>query len=117
MPDLRSFERQCIDLAPTIHLGPAVTQMEKRGIETNIGNLNRDIKRTNRALLAIRKLIAELQSWLAELLEKRNKLIEEMREPTLLWLSCVRALSRSTPCGPAPCRIALQGRWPGFRPG
>ena len=28
--DLRSFERQGIDLAPTIHLGPAVTQMEKR---------------------------------------------------------------------------------------
>ena len=83
MPDLRSFERQCIDLAPTIHLGPAVTQMEKRGIETNIGNLNRDIKRTNRALLAIRKLIAELQNWLAELIEKRDKLVEEMREPTL----------------------------------
>ena len=81
--DLRSFERQGIELAPTIHLGPAVTQMEKRGIETNIGNLNRDIKRTNRALLTIRKLIAELKSWLAELIEKRDKLVEEMREPTL----------------------------------
>ena len=81
--DLRSFERQGIDLAPTIHLGPAVTQMEKRGIETNMGNLNRDIKRTNRALLAIRKLIADLRSWLAELIEKRDKLVEEMREPTL----------------------------------
>ena len=81
--DLRSFERQVIDLAPTIHLGPAVTQMEKRGIETNMGNLNRDIKRTNRALLAIRKLIAELQSWLAELIEKRDKIVEEMREPTI----------------------------------
>ena len=57
--------------------------MEKRGIETNMGNLNRDIKRTNRALLAIRKLIAELQSWLAALIEKRDKLVEEMREPTL----------------------------------
>ena len=81
--DLRSFERQGIDLAPTIHLGPAVTQMEKRGIETDMGNLNREIKQINRALLAIRKLIADLQSWIAELREKRNKLIEEMREPTL----------------------------------
>ena len=81
--DLRSFERQGIDLAPTIHLGPAVTQMEKRGIETDMGNLNHEIKRVNRALLAIRKLIADLQSWIMELREKRNKLIEEMREPTL----------------------------------
>ena len=48
-----------------------------------MGNLNRDIKRTNRALLAIRKLIAELQSWLAELIEKRDKIVEEMREPTI----------------------------------
>ena len=81
--DLRSFERQGIELAPTIHLGPAVTQMEKRGIETNMGNLNRDIQRTNRALLAIRKLIKDLQNWIAELKEKRNRLIEEIREPTL----------------------------------
>ena len=81
--DLRSFERQGIDLAPTIHLGPAVTQMEKRGIETDMGNLNREIKQVNRALLVIRKLLADLQSWIAELREKRNRLIEEMREPTL----------------------------------
>ena len=81
--DLRSFERQGIDLAPTIHLGPAVTQMEKRGIETDMGNLNREIKQVNRALLVIRKLLADLQSWIADLREKRNRLIEEMREPTL----------------------------------
>ena len=83
--DLRSFERQGIDLAPTIHLGPAVTQMEKRGIETDMGNLNREIKQINRALLAIRKLIADLQSWIAELREKRNKLIEEMRMRSPPW--------------------------------
>lgn len=81
--DLRSFERQGIDLAPTIHLGPAVTQMEKRGIETDMGNLNREIKQVNRALLVIRKLLADLQSWIEELREKRNRLIEEMHEPTL----------------------------------
>ena len=81
--DLSSFERQGIDLAPTIHLGPAVTQMEKRGIETDMGNLNREIKQVNRVLLVIRKLIVDLQSWIADLREKRNQLVEEMREPTL----------------------------------
>ncbi len=42
--DLRSFERQGIQQIPTVHLGPAAHQMEKRGVETFLGNLNRDIK-------------------------------------------------------------------------
>ena len=42
--DLRSFERQGVQQIPTVHLGPAAHQMEKRGIETFLGNLNRDIR-------------------------------------------------------------------------
>jgi hypothetical protein len=30
--DLRSYERQGLDIIPTVHMGPAVTQMERRGI-------------------------------------------------------------------------------------
>jgi len=85
--DLRSFERQGIDLAPTVHLGPAATQMEKRGIQTDPGNLNREIKRVNRALLAIRKRIADLKSRIADLKEKWEQLNrEESREPLLMEL-------------------------------
>ena len=40
--DLRSYERQGLDVIPTVHMGPAVVQMERRGIQTNIGNLNRE---------------------------------------------------------------------------
>ena len=45
--DLRSFERQGIQQIPTVHLGPAAHQMEKRGVETFLGNLNRDIQAAN----------------------------------------------------------------------
>ena len=45
--DLRSFERQGIQQIPTVHLGPAAHQMEKRGVETFLGNLNRDIRAAN----------------------------------------------------------------------
>ena len=48
--DLRSYERQGLDKIPTVHMGPAVSQMEKRGIQTNIGNLNRDITAANRLI-------------------------------------------------------------------
>jgi predicted nucleic acid-binding Zn-ribbon protein len=71
--DLRSYERQGIDQIPTVHMGPAVTQMERRGIETNIGNLNRDIKSANRLLAVIRNTIKGLRDWIAELSEARKE--------------------------------------------
>jgi len=42
--DMRSYERQGLDIIPTVHMGTAVSALERKGIATNIGNLNRDIK-------------------------------------------------------------------------
>ena len=39
--DPRSLKKQSIDREPTRHLGPAATAMERRGIQTERGNLNR----------------------------------------------------------------------------
>lgn len=65
--DLRSYARQGLDIVPTVHEGAAVRQMEKRGIQTNIGNLNREIRAANRLMKSIRQLIqtskAGLPSW------------------------------------------------------
>ena len=55
--DLRSFERQGIQQIPTVHLGPAAHQMEKRGVETFLGNLNRDIRAANSLMQSIRSAI------------------------------------------------------------
>ncbi len=45
--DHRSYERQGIDLIPSVHLGVAASQMERRGIATERANLNREIEITN----------------------------------------------------------------------
>ena len=71
--DLRSYKRQGIDKVPTVHMGASVTQMERRGIETNVGNLNRDIQSINRILYAIRKKIKSLTSWIAEFKESAKE--------------------------------------------
>ena len=55
--DLRSYTHQGIEKIPTVHMGPAVSQLEKRGIRTNIGNLSRDIKATNGVMQSIWQLI------------------------------------------------------------
>ena len=39
--DSRSLQAQCIGREPTHHLGPAATAMERRGIQTERGDLNR----------------------------------------------------------------------------
>ena len=60
--------------------------MEKRGIKTNIGNLNRDIKETNRLIQSIRQMVRNLKGWLSDLKEKKDALLEAMqgpKEPTL----------------------------------
>jgi hypothetical protein len=82
--DLRSYERQGIDLVPTVHMGAAVTQMERRGIETNIGNLNRDIKTANRRMAAIRSTIKQLRDWIEELLQKKKELLAELKPEATL---------------------------------
>ena len=35
--DHRSYKRQGIDKIPSVHMGPAASQMEKRGIRTDKG--------------------------------------------------------------------------------
>ena len=75
--DLRSYERQGLDVIPTVHMGPAVVQMERRGIQTNIGNLNRDIKAANQMLSAIRKTIRGLLDWIEELIQSEKELLKE----------------------------------------
>ncbi|WP_333616365.1 MobQ family relaxase [Bacteroides pyogenes] len=64
--DHRSYARQGIDKIPTVHLGVAAFQMEKRGIRTERGNLNREIEVTNRRLRQLKARISKLQSWLKE---------------------------------------------------
>ena len=84
--DLRSYARQGLDVVPTVHEGAAVRQMEKRGIQTNIGNLNREIRAANSMMKSIRQLIQNLKGWITELGEKRKELLVQKaaEEATLL---------------------------------
>ena len=55
--DHRSYKRQGIDKIPSVHLGPAASQMEKRGIRTDKGEVNRQIAADNRLLKEIKARI------------------------------------------------------------
>ena len=69
--ELRSYARQGIDQIPTVHTGAAACQMEKKGIQTNIGNLNRDIKAANSLMQYICQMVRHLKGRIADLKEKK----------------------------------------------
>ena len=61
--DHRSYKRRGIDKIPSVHLGPAASQMEKRGIRTDKGEVNRQIAADNKLLKEIKARITRLYNW------------------------------------------------------
>ena len=67
--DHRSYMDQGLELIPTVHEGPQVRKMEKKGIRTETGELNRWIRATNRMIRSMRATIAALKEWIQEVKE------------------------------------------------
>ena len=70
--DHRSNAERGIDELPTVHMGVAACQMEKKGVATEKGELNRSIQKTNRLIREIRAQIGKLKEWIADLFKARE---------------------------------------------
>jgi hypothetical protein len=90
--DHRSLAEQGIDRAPTVHLGPSATAMERRGIKTDRGNVNRAIEQAEQAKAevagleaanaGVQEVLRGYQSYKvkrAQMLERANALAEQER--------------------------------------
>ena len=75
--DHRSNAERGIDEIPTVHMGVAACQMEKKGIATEKGELNRNIQKTNRLIREIRAQISKLKEWIADLFKARETAPEQ----------------------------------------
>ena len=60
--DRRSLKARGIDRTPTVHLGPSVPALERRGRRTDGGNLNRAIEQDNEQKAALTAEIIDLQA-------------------------------------------------------
>ena len=74
--DHRSYERQGAEILPTVHEGPTARAMEKRGIQTEKGSLNRWIKATNKMILSAEKKVSALEKWVGE--NRRSSLVQSL---------------------------------------
>jgi ATP-dependent exoDNAse (exonuclease V) alpha subunit len=64
--DHRSYQRQGIEQIPTVHLGVAASQMERKGIKTERGNRNRIIEVSNKELRQTKARLDKLRKWIAD---------------------------------------------------
>lgn len=75
--DHRSNAERGIDELPTVHMGVAACQMEKKGVATEKGELNRNIQKANRLIREIRAQIGKLKEWIGELFKARETAPEQ----------------------------------------
>ena len=85
--DHRSNAERGIDEIPTVHMGVAASQMEKKGIATERGELNRSIKAANRLLRDIKAQIGKLKEWLLDVFKAKESLRSEPPQPKSTDLS------------------------------
>ncbi len=85
--DHRSFKERGIDQEPTTHLGPAAAEMERRGEQTERGEINREAETVNAMLEERAALDAEIERVRREEQERssrppttREEAIERLRE-------------------------------------
>jgi len=71
--DHRSYERQGIELLPTVHEGPTVRAMEKKGIKTEKSEFNRWIRATNAFIRNLRKNLSLLLEAIKEIKAELDK--------------------------------------------
>jgi len=82
--DHRSYIRQGVQKIPTVHMGVAATQMERRSLATEKGAVNREIAAQNRLLKEIKARITRLYNWskqqAAALPEKKPSIWEQLQQ-------------------------------------
>lgn len=61
--DHRNYARQGKNRIPMVHEGPDARAMEKRGIRTDVGDKNREIREQNKLLTQLEARLARLNAW------------------------------------------------------
>lgn len=94
--DHRSYADQGIDKMPSIHMGPDAMALERRGQETEIGNLNREIKAANTRMQQLRDQLKAMVESAKEVAESAKEKAKAAYEKTAHALESIRARFIST---------------------
>lgn len=98
--DPRSYAEQGVQRIPMVHEEPDARAMEKRGIPTEVGEKNREIRQQNKLVDQLEARLTRLNAW--ALFEKKmdEALIakgEDVSEPNLRYVLASRIFSSTVP--------------------
>ena len=98
--DPRSYADQGVHRIPMVHEGPDARAMEKRGISTEVGEKNREIRQQNQLIDQLEARLTRLNAWAQ--FEKRMdaELIaqgKDVSDPNLRYLLASRIFSSAVP--------------------
>lgn len=74
--DPRSYADQGVQRIPMIHEGPDARAMENRGISTEVGEKNREIRQQNKLLSQLEARLARLNAW-AQYIEIQDRILHK----------------------------------------
>ncbi len=78
--DHRSYRRQGVNKKPQIHMGTGAMALERKGIRTEKGDINREIAKENIILKNIQKELQAIGEFLSSFKDKLQKAYNEHRE-------------------------------------
>jgi ATP-dependent exoDNAse (exonuclease V) alpha subunit len=111
--DHRSLEAQGLDRTPTFHVGPAVTAMERRGIETEVGHRVRaEITERLQAAAELGRIEREAATLERSILELSTDI-----RAALAAREAARTTERTAGLTPEQLRHEAQARWLAYRQG
>lgn len=96
--DPRSYADQGVQRIPMVHEGPDARAMEKRGIPTEVGEKDREIRQQNKLLIQLEARLARLNAW-AQYEKKQDELLiaqgEDVSNPNLRYILASNILASS----------------------
>ena len=94
--DPKSYTEQGVQRIPTIHEGPDTRAMEQRGIPTDVGEMNRDIRQQNKLIEQLEARLSRLNAW-AQFEKKMDAELSgagaDVSDPNLRYLLASRVFS------------------------
>lgn len=98
--DPRSYAEQGIQRIPMVHEGPDARAMEKRGISTDVGEKNREIRKQNKLIDQLEARLTRLNAW-AQFEKKMDEALiakgEDVSNPNLRYVLASRIFSSTVP--------------------
>lgn len=100
--DPRSYAEQGVQRIPMIHEGPDARAMEKRGIPTEVGEKNHNIRQENKLINQLEARLTRLNAW-AQFEKKMDKALiaqgEDVSNPALRYTLASRIFSSAAASG------------------